>query len=232
MIHGLDLSHWDGSVEWPLVPDVYKFVFIKATEGNYTPDHLADQHWIGAGKEGILRGAYHFWRAAASPKAQAKEFHDRVLWLEGQGGEMELPPVVDIEDTRAPKLTCLPAIRAMLTEVELLFGRTPIIYTARWYTDPWIGNCAWMLPYPLWVAQYSYNTNVLPTYMPRGLTRWTFWQWTDDLEIPGIAENNEDGDVFNGTLDELRAFAGVAHALTLVDKVDRLWLAHPELAEA
>ena len=228
MIHGLDLSHWDGTVEWPLIPDVYKFVFIKATEGGYIPDHLADQHWIGAGQQKILRGAYHFWRASATPRAQAKEFHDRVLWLEAQGGKSELPPIVDLEDDRAPRMTCLPAIRAMLTEVELAFGKRPIVYTAKWWTDPWIGNCAWLKEYPLWVADYTAAPPSAPRRLPIGLFNWTFWQYSDWAEMPGIAENDEDVDVFNGTIDELRALGGNP-PLTTEDKVALLWGAHPEL---
>lgn len=209
---GLDISHWDGTVVWIQLPKEFRFVFIKATEGNYPPDHLAWQHWIGAGQEGLLRGPYHFWRFAADAKGQAKEFYDRVKWLEAEGGKSELPPVVDLEDTRAPKMS--QAVRdhilVTLKEVERLFGRRPIIYTAGWWTDSWIGDCSFLRAYPLWVASYTENMNIGPYMMsiPNGLLVWTFMQWTETAEIAGIAENDECADCFNGTFEQLVLFAG------------------------
>lgn len=230
MIRGFDLSHWDGTVVWPEVPSDYKFVFIKATEGGYRPDPLAWQHWIGAGQEKLLRGAYHFWRYSAPASVQAKEFVDRLRWLEAEGGKSEFPPVVDIEDPLAPqKSIILPHIRAVLANVELLYGRRPIVYTAKWYADAWLGDCSWLREWPLWLADYTSAPPNQPRRLPRGLTKWTFWQYCDWGEIPGIAENDEDLDVFNGSLDELYAFAGLKPPMSIEDKVALLWGAHPEL---
>ena len=228
MINGLDLSHWDGTVVWPDVPPEYRFCLIKATEGGYIPDHLAEQHYIGA--QGRLRGCYHFWRYGAPASVQAREFIARIRALESVGGPMELPPVVDLEDCRAPKGSVIfPHIRAILATLELEFGKKPIIYTAKWWTDPWIGDCSWLREYPLWVANYTYDTSRGPYYLPRGLTKWAFWQYSDKGAVPGIAENDEDLDVFNGTLEELYIFAGLKAPMTLEQKVERLWIAHPEL---
>jgi lysozyme len=230
MVHGLDLSHWDGTVVWPELPDDYKFCFIKATEGGYKPDPLAWQHWIGAGQEGLLRAPYHFWRADVNAQAQAAEFVARIRWLEAEGGRSELPPVVDLEDPRAPKSSSiLPHMRAVLTAVELGYGRRPIIYTAKWWTDAWLGDVSWMREWPLWVADYTAAPPAEPRRLPRGLSDWTFWQYMDWAEIPGIAENDEDADVFSGSLDELYAFAGQTPPMSIDEKVGRLWNAHPEL---
>lgn len=225
MIAGFDASHWEGTIEWPLVPDDYKFCFIKATEGGFPPDHLADQHWIGAGQQGLLRGAYMFWRYGAPAAAQANEFCSRISWLEAQGGKSELPPVIDLEDTRAPKGSLLlPHIRAVLQIVESFCGRKPIIYTSAWWSTPWLGDCSWMRPYPLWVASYTYNPSSGPiSYsMPKGLTEWKFHQWTDNAEIPGIAENDECCDTFHGTLEELYTFANLTPPPTLEQRVTDL----------
>jgi len=223
MIAGLDLSHWDGTVVWPDLPAEYRFVFIKATEGGYKPDELAWQHWIGAGQEKLLRAPYHFWRYGTSASVQAAEFVARIKWLESEGGKSELPPVVDLEDPRAPKSTViLPHMRAMLAAVELAYGRRPMIYTARWWTDAWLGDVSWMREWPLWVADYTAHPPAVPLRMPRGLTSWKFWQHMDWAEIPGIAENDEDADVFNGTLDELYAFAGQKPLPTIEERVSAL----------
>jgi len=223
VVLGADLSHWDGTVEWPLVPQDIKFVFIKATEGGYIPDHLADQHYVGA--QGRLRGLYHFWRYGCGASTQTNEFINRIKALEAVGGDMELPPVLDLEDCRAPKSSVIvPHIKACLQMLENFDGRKPIIYTSRWWSEPWLGDCSWLRDYPLWVASYTYNPSGQPLAysMPRGLTSWKFWQYSDKGAIPGIAENNEDLDVFNGTEQELYMFAGMTPPPTLEQRVDKL----------
>jgi GH25 family lysozyme M1 (1,4-beta-N-acetylmuramidase) len=119
--------------------------------------------------------------------------------------------------------------RAFLDEVERLFRVKPIVYTAYWYTSAWVGDCSWLLPYLLWVAHYTFLPNGQPLLMPKGLTKWTFWQYSDRAEIAGVAENDEDVDAFNGSIEQLEALLVTKPGLTLEEKVERLWIAHPEL---
>lgn len=215
-VFGADLSHWDGTVEWALWDHTYKFVFMKVSEGSpgaywCYKDDLAGQHWEGAGQEGLYRSPYHFWRYdGGTPKAQAEYFYK--CWKEaceqfGNDVKLELPPVADFEDQSAPKFDAdvRYKFRAFLDEVERVFKVKPIVYTAKWYTSSWVGDCSWLSGYILWVAQYTYNMNGYPSLLPTGMPAWRFWQYTDKAEIPGVAENDEDLDCFNGTEDELRA---------------------------
>jgi len=215
-VFGVDLSHWDGTVEWTLWDHTYKFVFIKVSEAspntNWTviEDHLAGQHWEGAGQEGLYRGPYHFWRySGGSPKAQAEHFYN--TWKKAcaefeNEAKLELPPVADYEDMYAPKFdaSTRDRFKDFLDEVERLFGVKPIVYTAKWYTSSWVGDCSFLNEYILWVADYTYNPQGYPNRLPAGMAYWRFWQYSDKGEIAGVAENDEDLDCFNGTEDELR----------------------------
>lgn len=239
-VYGADLSHWDGTVVWTEWDHMFKFVFIKISEGSpgtawCYKDALAGQHWEGAGQEGLYRGPYHFWRYNGGTATQQAEYFYK-CWKEacaqfGNDAVLELPPVADFEDMSAPKFN--PRVKLafieFLREVERLFGVRPIIYTAKWYTNGWIGDCSWMKPYILWVAQYTYNPNGAPTLLPTGLTTWQFWQYSDKAEIAGVAENDEDVNAFNGSLAQLQSLLVSAPPLTLEQMVARLWAAHPEL---
>jgi hypothetical protein len=105
--------------------------------------------------------------------------------------------------------------------------------TAGWWTNVWVGDCGFLKGYPLWIADYTYNSSGAPRslYFPKGMDPkdWKFWQYSDKAEIPGVPESRECVDVFNGSMSELLAFCGVTEALTLEEKVDRLVAAHPEL---
>lgn len=238
MIRGFDLSKWDASspgvssITWADVPDEFKFVFIKASEGAAGPDPLAEDHYLGA--RGRLRGLYHFWRYAVPVETQVQKLQQIVRRLETVGGKMELPVAIDLEDTSAPSgASCRNAIVRMLEEVEKAFGRRPVVYTAGWWTNKRLGNCSWLAKWPLWIADYTYDwdSGPRPAYYPKGLNpdKWTFHQYSDRLEIPGVASAREDGNTFNGTLEQLYAFCGIGPVATLEEKVEALWNAHPEL---
>jgi len=238
-VFGADLSHWDGTVVWTEWDHTFKYVFIKVSEsapgfGYYMRDQLAGQHWEGAGQEGLYRSPYHFWRYRADPKAQAKNFYE--AWKAacaqfGNEAKLELPPVCDFEDMTAPKFSAdvRYKFRAFLDEVERLFGVKPIVYTARWYTGGWVGDCSWLNMYILWVAQYTYNPNGYPTLLPQGMPVWTFWQYSDKAELPGVAENDEDVNAFNGSLEQLKRLLVNNPEPSLEEKVRILWEGHPEL---
>ena len=187
MIKGIDISHWQGTVEWVAIPDEYKYVFLKATEGTGFVDDQFALNWIyGAGEEDILRGAYHFWRYDFDGTAQAEHFFDIVS---ATGDLGELPPVIDLEDTRAPKGgDIVIRMRQMLQRTEELFGVQPIIYTAQWWWNPWTLSNTGFGDYDLWVADYTWYSNVLnkPRYMPAGWDDWQIWQHSCKGSVPGV----------------------------------------------
>lgn len=124
---GIDSSHWQGT--W--IPEEVKaagksFVFIKASEADGWTDDQFAVHWLAAKDEGLLRGAYHFWRRQVGAVAQAAHFYETVL---ATGDLGDLPPVLDLEDTAARKKSGIDIdILQCLHEIERLFGKKPIIY--------------------------------------------------------------------------------------------------------
>lgn len=70
------------------------FVFIKATEGQFNIDPQFQRNWRQSKKEGMIRGAYHYFKPRKSGKWQAALFLQTVTYESG-----DLPPVIDIEET-------------------------------------------------------------------------------------------------------------------------------------
>ena len=185
MIKGIDISHWQGTIEWPRIPDEYKFAFMKATEGDGFVDDMFALNWEAAEVES--RGAYHFWRYAFNGKQQAEHFFDTV---NATGDLGELPPVVDLEDTRAPKGgDIILRMRQMLQRTEELFGQKPIVYTANWWWHPWtLGNTGFG-DYDLWVAHYKTVFPWSQPYLPAGWDDWQAWQHSSSGSVPGVQGN-------------------------------------------
>src|SRR5262245_21247284 len=69
---GVDISHWQGTINWQSVKDSGKtFAFCKATEGTDYVDPKFSFNWPAMNSVGLIRGAYHFGRPGSDPVAQA-----------------------------------------------------------------------------------------------------------------------------------------------------------------
>jgi lysozyme len=187
MIPGIDVSHWQGVIDWAKVAQSgVKFAFIKATE---FPDKrisvFIDQNLKsnidGAVQNNILWGAYHFFRTHIDPIIQARVFCETV------GQFNSLPPVLDLEVAGSKGTKLNERVQLFVKEVQRITNRRPIIYTSGGFWRSYMlynrrSDTDWAQAYPLWVAQYTSNwpTIVYPW------ASWNFWQYSSSGKLPGI----------------------------------------------
>jgi len=211
-VPGIDVSYWNAGIDWPKVRATgQRFVFVKATEGDSYSDPSFAANWSGAKAAGLLRGAYHFFRANVDAKKQAARFIDQLKSVNDNG---ELSPVLDLETNDGQKKDkIIERAKAWLDLVEGAFSKKPIIYSAQYFLQDYFseaggGPPVWTKDYPLWLAQYpnNYSEDSKP-FLPRGWFNWTFWQYSEKGRVNGI-NANVDMNVFNGTLEQLYQFAG------------------------
>ena len=198
-VPGIDVSYHQGAIDWPAVrAGGVEFAFIRATDGADRVDPQFAPSWDGARAQGILRGAYQFFRPAQDPIAQA----DLLLGMLAPSAG-ELPPVIVVEVTgdRAPA-EIEAAARAWLDRVRLAIGREPIIYTGAYFWRDEVGAPD-LTASPLWHAQFTAAPcpNIAPPWPD-----WAFWQFSSTGRVPGIA-GDVDLDRWNGTREELATFA-------------------------
>ncbi len=197
-VHGIDISHHQGNINWELLRNravideqPLRFVFIKATEGSDIVDSRFKYNFQAARQHGIVRGAYHFYRATTPAKRQAEHFISQVKLEEG-----DLPPVLDVEVK--PDNVSLEDFRQGILEwllrVEQHYKVKPILYTYHSFHQQYMNDSIFNL-YPYWIAHYYVDS-------VRYRGSWAFWQHSDEGQIPGIKEK-VDLDVFRGTYDEL-----------------------------
>ncbi|HEX8187839.1 MAG TPA: GH25 family lysozyme [Pyrinomonadaceae bacterium] len=196
---GIDVSHFQGHVDWQAVKAAgCAFAFAKATEGTGVTDPFFAANWAGMKAAGLLRGAYHFFRAAEPAAAQAAHFLSTVGFEPG-----DLPPVLDIEVndgvTGGPLVG---GVQTWLDAVEPAAGATPVIYTNTPFWDAHINDQ--FGSDPLWVAHYT--SAPAPSPLPAGWAVWTFWQYSQSIHVNGV-NGAADHDYFNGPLTQLQALA-------------------------
>jgi lysozyme len=190
-MHGIDVSVHQGRINWDMVKSMevrgvhLDFTFIKATEGLGKVDAQFRRNWDEARDAGMTRGAYHYFLATKSGRAQAENF---LGTIDLQSGDM--PPVLDVEDTYGVRDTVLrERVREWLDVVETTTGTRPIIYT---YVDFYNRHLGRMFDgYPLWVAHYLQEEH------PRISREWAFWQHSESGHVSGI-NTSVDFDVFIG----------------------------------
>jgi GH25 family lysozyme M1 (1,4-beta-N-acetylmuramidase) len=221
-VKGIDVSVFDPVINWAKVrAQGYRFAYIRSSYGvsnNQTvEDTMFDAHWAGAKAAGVLRGPYHYLRAAQDGAKQAEEFL-RIVTLE----KGDLPPALDLEEAfnqDASNKQFIANGEAFLKKVHAETGILPMVYSRGSFLQEKVslpnGKApAWAGTYRMWIAHwtYAYGGNITPIEEP-GWTPYTFWQYSGEKEyLDGITDDlgrpvYVDFDVFKGTLEELFALA-------------------------
>ncbi|WIM68651.1 glycoside hydrolase family 25 protein [Corynebacterium breve] len=176
-----------------------RYAFIKASEGNGWTNEFYAQDVEAANNAGLLTGAYHYARPAEDARAQARHFATTLSMSSGTA----LPPVLDIEVSEGLNPEQLQGwTRDFLDELKAQTGRTPMIYTYRYFWKDNMANTHEFSEYPLWLAAYQNNA-------PKPVGGWdklSFWQRSDNGRVAGI-NTPVDMNIFNGHEGQLASFA-------------------------
>ncbi len=190
-MHGIDVSRYQDNIDWADVKAMQvqnikiDFAFVKATEGLDGVDETFRRNWFNAKKAGIPRGAYHFFNAGKSGKAQAENFIATVSL-----GKGDMPPVLDVEQTNGASVTDIQQrVKDWLEMIQQHYKIKPIIYTNVDFYDNFLSGR--FDDYPLWVAHY------LAKDKPSINRKWTFWQHNEKGHVNGI-DAYVDFNVFSG----------------------------------
>lgn len=154
-------------------------------------DENFNDNFFEARENGMIRGAYHYFKPAVPAREQAAYFLKQVHLEPG-----DLPPVLDIEekgDLNAAQLQ--KAAKAWLDMVEEKYGVPPILYTNYKFKEAYL-NTENFQRYPYWIAHYYVHNLVY-----KGA--WKFWQHTDCGKLDGI-KGQVDLNIYNGSMYDLR----------------------------
>lgn len=197
--HGLDVSHWQGRVEWRAVArSGVSFTWLKATEGTGLVDRTWERNRRAARRAGVLVGAYHFASPSRHRNDARREADHFLRTTRLRPGE--LVPALDLEiDGGLSRAALTRWTRTWLTRVEARLGVRPVLYTSPGFVASELTGgkrIARDLAPHLWVAHWRTDAPALPAgdWAGRG---WSFWQWTDRGTVPGI-EGPVDRNVYSG----------------------------------
>ena len=181
MIKGIDVSKWQGNIDWKKVKDSgIEFAIIKAG-GSDALKPYTDKNFlanvIGAATNGIHIGAYYFvgasCKSAKEGQANALRFYDII-----KNVVLDYPVYIDFEaPNRFNKQGNTDAVNAFCAQMEA-FGYYAGIYASdisgfkdRLFLDQ-------LARYDKWVARYG--------SMPKHVPKFGIWQERSNGNISGI----------------------------------------------
>lgn len=192
-VGGIDISAHNGDIDFrKAASDGAEFVWMKATEGADFRDRKFSANHSDAGKAGLKRGAYHFFRFDKDGVEQA------INLLEAVGDRrLEMGVAIDIESSGNPEGIDEAIIReriSAMVDYLNLRGLAPTLYCNRndyyqYMADSFPGNS-------LWICSFSEDPISAP---------WNFWQYNHKGTVKGI-KGKVDLNVFGGSRDEWNDF--------------------------
>jgi lysozyme len=223
---GIDVSHYQGDIDWPEVYDAgYRFAFVKATEGDHRPPVIIDPSFatnMENGRDaGLLMGAYHVAHPEMNDAVDEAEFFVSVA--ETYLGEGYLRPALDLEQKIVDQVIEEKGIEegrnylsswveTWISTVKEAIGVEPLIYVSADTAENYLNEA--IAQYNLWIAHYTYNPNIPPN---TGIwDDWDFWQYSDKGTVPGIDEY-VDLDLFKGSEEELNNFLIIENEPPIAD---------------
>ena len=151
--NGIDVSEWQGDINWSHVKtDGVKFAIIRAGIGHRVDDRFAN-NYAGCKSNSVPVGAYWYSKATtvAEAKQEAQDFLDAL-----KGKTFEYPVYMDLEESAQfalGKAKCSELVDAFLTVLEQA-GYYAGLYCSTYYLKNYISESV-RKRYAVWVAQYN-----------------------------------------------------------------------------
>ena len=180
---GIDVSHWQGTIDWNKVKKAgIEFAIIKAggSDAGFYTDSKWEANYKGAKAAGIPIGAYYFVGKDCVTAAAGKADAERFLQIL-KGKQLEYPVYMDNEAQPA-------SAKTGITEATIAFCETmeDAGYFVGIYGSAVSGfkermDDSKLTPYAHWVAQYSSKCTYKGDY--------GIWQYSSKGSVDGISGN-------------------------------------------
>lgn len=191
---GIDVSHWQGDIDWEQVKaSGIDFVIVKAggSDAGFYTDSRFEENYAGAKAAGLMVGAYYFVGKYCISDGDGSADAERFLKI-CEGKTFDLPLFIDIETTPYEcKSGATDAVIAFCDVIEKA-GYMSGVYASKVsgfidrLEDSRLSNIRH------WVAQYYDECTYQGNYM--------MWQKSSTGSVPGINGNVDLDELYDDTL--------------------------------
>lgn len=188
---GIDVSKWNGTIDWKSVKNAgIEFAFVRTSyrgtsTGSLATDPTAAANMKNAAAAGVKVGAYIFSQAITEAEAvQEAEYLLKTV----KGYDITMPLVFDFEYYEGGRLSNKKLSRRAQTDICLAFcerikkaGYTPLVYANKSMLSSDLYASEISAKAPVWLAHYTTKTDYSGDY--------DFWQYTSTGKVSGITGN-------------------------------------------
>ena len=194
MVHGVDVSSYQGNIDWNILSKDIDFAYIKATEGSSSVDPEFYDNYAGAVNSDIRVGFYMFFSFDSPGETQAENYIRTVEKFDNM-----LPPAIDVEfygvnDKNPPRREYINReLDILISKIEEHYSMKPIIYSTKKAYDMYISgkyqDC------DIWIRDVFGEPELSDG------RSWTFWQYSDKSRLNGYDGDEKfiDMNVFYGS---------------------------------
>lgn len=206
MQYGIDVSHYQGNIDWKQVKNSGKsFAILKAMyETTHKPDEYFEKNYNGCKQNNIELGVYDFVGSQniKNPQRDAEDFL-RII----NGRPLPFGIWIDCESASLRAIGKVNITNLIETEAEIFrrAGYVVGIYcNVDWYKNV-LDSATLKSKYPFWIARYPKNDT---GFKVDGLAPKAYadaWQYSSKGKVPGIS-GNVDMDVSYISSEELKKY--------------------------
>lgn len=176
---GVDISSWQGAINWDVLATKIYFVFIRAGRGNQDRDTSYSSYLKSAHDKG--RGIGIYWYMKINTGTNWKNHLDTIVPIY-KDSDSQLPPVFDVEETALSKTETTGWLQKAVMNFEDRAGVPAMIYTSAGFWNNNTYRNDWAKQLKLWTAHWTTaDAPLIPNDWgavanPR---TWTFWQYSN-----------------------------------------------------
>lgn len=182
---GVDVSSYQGKIEWARVKENVDFAILKVIRKDLNPDTRFEDNWKGCTDAGIpIQGVYNYSYATTVEKAKI----DAKRVIETLNGRKTMV-WLDVEDV------CLEGLGIKLIEIINAYanvikgeGLTFGLYTGEYFYNRYIKPHG-VVKHPLWIARYGKNNGRMDEKYQPQVSGMIGWQYTSAGKVDGIIGN-------------------------------------------
>lgn len=213
-IKGIDVSAWQGQIDWPAVANYgMGFAILRITEAGNVIDSTFERNFRGCTENSIPVGVYKYSYAMTVSEIQ-NEANKVVSVLAGR--KIQFPVFLDLENNNQRVLgsenihKLADAFREIIEKAGYKFA---LYCNVDWYNTV---ICSHLKKYDFWIARYPANDN--GTLQERLRPNFGVgWQYSSKATIPGIT-GNVDRNVFYKDYKEASAMDKAIEKVILIAK--------------
>lgn len=183
---GIDVSSYQGSVEWEKVAESgVEFAILKIIRKDLQPDTQFENNWNGCTSAGLpVQGVYNYSYSTTVEKAKTDAQkvietlagRKAMVWLDVEDG--------CLEGLGSKLIDIINAYAEVIKSANLEFG----VYTGQYFYNTYIKPYGGVV-YPLWIARYGLNDGTDNEKYKPNVDGYVGWQYTSKGSVPGISGN-------------------------------------------